>query len=157
RPRDRVQLFRDALDYKHEAPERLEALHTIALIEEAELHDDAAAIETYRATLEVDDEDAHGLEALSRLYARTERWRDLADMTRRRAEQTALPEDEARFRMELGRLLQEKLQEAGAALDEYQAVVELVGPGAHASGPGKEAVAALEALLHSPEHKVRVV
>ena len=34
------------------------ALHTIALIEEAELHDDAAAIETYRAALDVDDEDA---------------------------------------------------------------------------------------------------
>ncbi len=155
RPRDRVQLFRDALDYKHEAAERLEALHTIALIEEAELHDDAAAIETYRATLEVDDEDAHGLEALSRLYARTERWRDLADMTRRRAEQTALPEDEARFRMELAKLLLNQLGEPQAGIDELQIVVDLAPPAA--AGPGREAVAALETLLQAPEHKARIV
>jgi len=155
RPKDRVQLFRDALDSKHEAAERLEALHTIALIEEAELHDDAAAIETYRATLEVDDEDAHGLEALSRLYARTERWRDLADMTRRRAEQTALPEDEARFRMELAKLLLYQLGEPQAGIDELQIVVDLAPP--VAAGPGTEAVAALEALLQKPEHKARIV
>ncbi|HEX3345066.1 MAG TPA: hypothetical protein VHS09_10870, partial [Polyangiaceae bacterium] len=155
RPRDRVQLFRDALDYKHEAADRLEALHTIALIEEAELHDDAAAIETYRATLEVDDEDAHGLEALSRLYARTERWRDLAEMTRRRAEQTALPEDEARFRMELAKLLLNQLGEPQAGIDELQIVVDLAPPAA--AGPGAEAVAALERLLQTPEHKARIV
>ncbi|MGD0525037.1 MAG: tetratricopeptide repeat protein [Polyangiaceae bacterium] len=155
RPKDRVQLFRDALDYKHEPAERLEALHTIALIEESELHDDAAAIETYRATLEVDDEDAHGLEALSRLYARTGRWRDLADMTRRRAEQTALPEDEARFRMDLAKLLLNQLGEPQAGIDELQIVVDLAPPAA--AGPGTEAVAALEALLQNPEHKARIV
>jgi len=155
RPRDRVQLFRDALDYTLDAGERLAALHTIALIEEAELHDDAAAIETYRATLEVDDEDAHALEALSRLYARTERWRDLADMTRRRAEQTALPEDEARFRIDLAMLLLHPLAEPQAGIDELQAVVDLSPPSA--SGPRAEAVRALQELLHAPEHKARVV
>jgi golgin subfamily B member 1 len=155
RPRDRVQLFRDALDYTHDASERLAALHTIALIEEAELHDDTAAIDTYRATLDVDDEDAHALEALSRLYARTERWRDLADMTRRRAEQTALPEDEARFRMELANLLLHPLAEPQAGIDELQAVVELSPPGA--AGPGAEAVRALEDLLQAPAHKARIV
>jgi golgin subfamily B member 1 len=155
RPRDRVQLFRDALDYKHEAAERVAALHAIALIEEVELRDDAAAIETYRATLDVDDEDAHALGALSSLYARTERWRDLADMTRRRAEQTALPEDEARFRMDLAKLLLHPLGEPQAGIDELQAVVELSPPGAE--GPGAEAVRALEQLLESPAHKARLV
>jgi tetratricopeptide (TPR) repeat protein len=155
RPRDRVQLFRDALDYKHDSGERVGALHTIALIEEVELHDDAAAIDTYRATLDVDDEDADALEALSRLYARTERWRDLAEMTRRRAEQTALPEDEARFRMDLARLLLYPLAEPQAGIDELQAVVELSPPGA--VGPRAEAVKALEELLESPVHKARIV
>ena len=151
-----MQLFRESLDYKHEPAERLAALHTIALIEEAELHDDAAAIDTYRSALEVDDEDAHALEALSRLYARTERWRDLADMTRRRAEQSALPEDEARFRIELAKLLLAKLGEPQAGIDELQAVVELVPPVAGA--PGAEAVRLLEAAARRrPEHKARVV
>jgi tetratricopeptide (TPR) repeat protein len=155
RPRDRVQLYRDALDYKNDPQDRLTALHTIALIEEAELHDDPAAIETYRATLEVDEGDLHSLEALSRLYARSERWRDLAELTRQRAEQSALPEDEARFRMELAKLLLTRLGEPQAAVDELQAVVELAPPAA--GGPGAEAVTTLEALLHEAEHKARVV
>ena len=155
RPRERVQLFREVLDYKNEPAERLQALHTIAEIEESELKDDAAAVDTYRAALEVDEEDAHALAALARLYARTGRWRDLADLTRRRAEQSALPEDEARFRMDLARLLLDKLGEAQAGIDELQSVVDLAPPAA--GGPGVEAVAALESLVQSPDHKARVI
>ncbi len=166
RPQDRVRLYRDALDYRTEPAERLRALHTIARIEELELHDDAAAIETYRAGVDVDEGDLSGLEALSRLYTRTERWRDLADLARRRAEQSALPEDEARFRLELANLLFHRLGEPQAGLDELQAVVELLpqgGPGddhgAPADGgpPRAEAVHALERMLQMPQHKARVI
>jgi tetratricopeptide (TPR) repeat protein len=155
RPRDRVQLYRDALDYKHEPRERLQILHTIASLEEGELHDDAAAVDTYRAALDVDDSDVHSLEALSRLYRRTARWRDLAELTRRRAEQSALPDDEARFRMELARLLLTQLGEAQSGIDELQAVVELLAANA-GTGPRAEAIEALEGLLQS-DHKARVV
>ncbi|MBV9945925.1 MAG: hypothetical protein JOZ69_03660, partial [Myxococcales bacterium] len=155
RHRERVQLYREALDYMEDQEERLDALHTVAGLEEVELGVDAAAIDTLRAALDADEGDLRALDALSRLYARTERWRDLADLTRRRAEQSALPEDEARFRMELAGLLGERLAEPGAAIDELQTVVELMPPGA--GGPGAEAVATLERLLERPEHKARVV
>ncbi len=154
RPRDRVQLYRDALDYKNDPRERLEILHTIAALEESELHDDAAAVDTYRAALEVDDADLHSLEALSRLYRRMARWRDLAELTRRRAEQSALPDDEARFRMELARLLLTQLDEPQSGIDELQAVVELLPPGTR--GTRAEAIEVLEGLLQS-DHKARVV
>ena len=154
RPRERVDLFRESLDHKNEPQERVAALHTIAAIEETELKDDSAAIESHRAALDVDEGDLHALEALGRLYSRTERWRDLADLARKRAEQSALPEDEARFRMDLARLLLDKLGEAEPGIDELQAVVEL---GAPTAGPGAEAVAVLEKLLQQPEHKARVV
>jgi tetratricopeptide (TPR) repeat protein len=155
RPGERVRLYRDALDYKHDPQERLTALHTIALLEETELHDEAAAIDTYRSALDVDDGDMHALDALSRLYARGERWRDLADLTRRRAEQSALPEDEARFRMSLATLLIERLGESQAGIDELEAVVSLSPPGAR--GPGAEAVRSLEVLLRGSEHKGRII
>ena len=155
RPADRVKLYRDALEYKTDPEQRLGALHTIALLQEAELSDDAGAVETYRAALDVDEGDQHALEALSRLYARGERWRDLADLTRRRAEQSALPEDEASLRMELAKLLVRRLGETQAGIDELQTVVELVPP--TGDGPGAEAVATLEELLHLPDHKARVV
>ncbi len=154
RPRERVELFRASLDFKREPKERLKALHTIASIEDTELHDDAAAIETYRAALEADEEDREALEALGRLYSRTDRWRDLAELTRRRAEQSALPEDEARFRMDLAKLNLEKLGEMQAGIDELQAVVELAAP---AADPAREAVAELEKLLQVTEFKARVV
>ncbi|HEX3770616.1 MAG TPA: tetratricopeptide repeat protein [Polyangiaceae bacterium] len=154
RPADRVKLYREALEYKHDPAQRLGALHTIALLQEAELTDDAGAVATYRQAIDVDEGDLHALEALSRLYARGERWRDLADLTRKRAEQSALPEDEAVLRMQLAKLLVQKLSEPQAGIDELQAVVELVPA---KSGPGAEAVASLEELLLVPEHKARVV
>ena len=91
RASERVRLHREALDYKNDPQARLAALHTIALIEETELHDDAASIETYRAALDVDEGDLHALDALSRLYARTESWRALVelDAPARRAERVA--------------------------------------------------------------------
>ena len=111
RPAERVALYRRALDWRQEAKERIGTLHTIALLEEAELSDDEKAIETHKQALEVDDGDVHSLESLGRLYARRERWRELADLLRKRAEQSALPDDEAKFRLELGRLLEHKLGE----------------------------------------------
>ncbi len=74
---------------------------------------------------------------------------------RRRAEQSALPEDEARYRMELAKLLLGELHEAQSGIDELQAVVELVS--AVDAGPRAEAIALLEGLLQAAEHKARVV
>ena len=160
RPKDRVALYREALDFRTGPEERLTTLHTIALLEESELHDDAAAIDSYKAALDIEEGDVHALEALSRLYARTERWRELADLTRGRAEQSALPEDEAKHRFELGRLLETKLGDATGAIDEYSAVVELAPSatsGVDAAGPAVDAVKALEAMLQAPEHKARII
>ena len=155
RPADRVELYREALEHRSDPQVRLTTLHTIALLEEAELGAEDKAIETYRAALDIDDGDLHSLEALSRLYVRRERYRDLAELTRRRAEQSALPEDEAKFRLELGRLFEHRLGDSPSAIDEYQATVELLAP--DVKGPAREAVTALEAMLSSPEHKARVI
>ncbi len=154
RPAERVALYREALEWRDDPKERMTTLHTIALLEEVELADDDKAIDTYRASLEVDESDQHSLEALSRLYARRERWRELADLTRRRAEQSALPDDEAKLRLELGRLLEHKLDDPKGAIDEYQAATDLTAPPADA---GKQAVLALEAILARGEHKARLV
>jgi tetratricopeptide (TPR) repeat protein len=154
-PKERVALYREALEYRDDPSLRLTTLHTIALLEEAELGDDDAAIQTYQQALDLDEADLHSLEALSRLYARRERFKDLADLLRRRAEQAALPEDEARFRCDLGQLLQ-KLEDPSGAIDEYQAVVELIPPGS-GNEAAKTAVHALEVLLGDEEHKARVV
>ncbi|HWL85144.1 MAG TPA: hypothetical protein VNO21_05045, partial [Polyangiaceae bacterium] len=152
-PEARIALYRSALEYREEASARLTTLHTIAGLQEKELQDDDRAIETYVQALEVEETDVHSLEALARLYDRRGRYGDLAELTRKRAEHSALPEDEAKFRIVLGKLLQEKLNDTAAAIDEYESVVEL-SPDSRAAG---EAVAALEALVADTQHKAHVV
>jgi tetratricopeptide (TPR) repeat protein len=157
RPADRVALYREALDHSSDPTERIATLHVIAQLEETDLKDDDRAIETYRAALDIDDTEPKALEAISRLYQRRSRWRDLAELTRKRAEQSALPEEEAKFRLDLARMLERKLGEVDAAIDEYQAVVDLTAAEQGASTTAREAVKALEQLVVSPEHKARVV
>ncbi len=155
KPQERVSLYREALEYRDDPALRLTTLHTIALLEEAELGNDDAAIQTYQQALDLDESDLHSLEALSRLYARRERYTDLADLLRRRAEQAALPDDEARFRYDLGKLL-EKLDDSAAALEEYHQVVELLPPGS-GNAASASAVHALEAMMSNDTHKARII
>jgi len=150
---DRVALYRDSLDFKSAPEDRLATMHTIAGLEETELKDDDAAIATYRGALDVDESDARTLDALARLFTRRERWQDLADLLRKRAEQSALGEDEARYRFELGKLLEGRIADVPGAIDEYQRVVEL-DPGGATQRAG---ISALERLLGVEEHRARIV
>ncbi len=127
KPAERVALYRDALEYRTDPDQRVATLQSIARIEEEEISDDEAAIATHRSILDIDETSAVALDALSRLYMRRERFRDLADLLRRRAEQSALPEEEAKWRLGLARVLDEKLGEHAAAIDELETVLGLVG------------------------------
>ncbi|HEY8073873.1 MAG TPA: hypothetical protein VIF62_07185, partial [Labilithrix sp.] len=152
---ERVALYRDALDYRTANDEKVRTLEVIAKIEEQELGDDDAAVATFRAILDVDETDVTALDALARIFVRRERWRDLAELHRRRAEQSALPDEEARWRLELARVLDQKLEEPAAAIDELEAVIGLVSP--VASDVGRTAVLVLESMLARDEHKARVI
>lgn len=155
RPVERVALYRESLDHRHDSSDRVRTLHVIAGLQEAELGDDAAAIETYRAAVDTEDTDTTSLDALTRLFAKNARWDDLSELLRRRAEQSAMPEEEARFRFDLATVLREKVGDVSRAVDEYQAIVELLGESPRT--PYRETVAALESLLSDESHKVRVV
>ncbi|MBX3189348.1 MAG: tetratricopeptide repeat protein [Labilithrix sp.] len=155
KPAERVALYRDALEYRTAPEERVATLHAIAKIEEEELSDDDAAVATHRSILDVDETDAPALDALARLYTRRERFRDLADLHRRRAEQSALPEEEAKWRLALGNVLESKLSETAGAIDELEAVLALVSP--QASDTGRAAIAALESMVSNEDHRGRVV
>jgi len=150
KPAERVALYRDALEYRTEPEQRTATLHSIARVEEDEISDDEAAIATLRSILDIDETDAVALDALSRLYTRRERFRDLADLLRRRAEQSALPEEEAKWRLALARLLDGKLAEKASAIDELESVLGLVGVVATPrSDTYVAAVTALEAMVEA--------
>jgi tetratricopeptide (TPR) repeat protein len=153
KPKDRIQLYREALDHKHEPADRIATLHTIAGLEENDLNDADAAILTLRQAVDVDDSDARALDALTRLYEKQERWADLADLFRRRAEQSAMPDDEAKFRLALGKVQKDKLGQTESAIDEYQIIVDLDAPAAIKQAAVRE----LEALVANERHRPRIV
>ena len=135
RAKDRVALYRESLESRSDPRDRLEALHTIARIEEGELSDCAdAAIATYTQALEVDEGGPpHPRSALAQLFVPPRRAGGAISRTdpspvgapKSRA---TLPEDEARFRMDPATAARStKLSETDAAIDELHAVVELAG------------------------------
>ena len=121
-PIERIALYRAALD-RGGTSRRRGLLHRIGAIQRHDLGDAAAAIETYRAALDDDLDDADAHAALAELYAQSERWDDLCVLLEGRlarvdgeaarairamlAEVAASHGDEARARLQCGRLLEE--------------------------------------------------
>ena len=108
------------------------------------------AIDTYRSVLEIDENDVRALDHLTTLYRDRERFRDLADLYERRAEQADNPARAAAFRMDLAALFKAELDNVARAIDQYELVVEALPD--HAP-----AIAELEALGQIDEHKARIV
>ncbi|HEX9296756.1 MAG TPA: hypothetical protein VF881_13015, partial [Polyangiaceae bacterium] len=150
RAKERVELYRTALDYRYDAAQRTATLHTIAELETTALSDPDRAIDTYRAILDVDENDAKAQDQLTVLYRERGRFHDLADLFERRAEQAATAIATASFRLSLARLYRQELENVGAAIDQYERIVE-------ASPDHREAISDLEALSQLPEHKARLV
>jgi tetratricopeptide (TPR) repeat protein len=146
---ERVALYRASLDYRAD-DDRLDALHTVARLERVELKEPEKAIDTYRAALDVRDSDGKALDALTELYTELGRDRDLADLHLRRAETAPNGEEAAPYRLALARLLLGKLEDAGGAIDQLEAIVGEVPW--HA-----DAIKELEGLSREGDHKARVV
>jgi golgin subfamily B member 1 len=148
---ERVELYRNALEYRFDPPDRVALLHTIADLERRALNEPDRAIETYRSALEVDDADATALNALGELYRGRGRFKDLADLLERRADQDAGNTAVAcGYRLALARLQRTELENVEGAIDQYERIVEIAPDNA-------DAIADLDGLLSVPEHKERVV
>lgn len=150
RPAERVDLYRSALDHRFDVTERVSILHTIADLEENALQEPDKAIDTYRAVIDADERDTRALDALTRLYRSRQRWRDLAELYQRRAENESDNELAANHRLALARLYRNELDEVASAIDQLETIVSDM--------PWhREAIVELERLTSVEEHKARVV
>ncbi|MBL8718308.1 MAG: tetratricopeptide repeat protein [Myxococcales bacterium] len=149
RAEERIALYREALDHRFEDVERVSLLRSIAELQRDARKDDSAAIDAFRELLEVSDRDEGALDALEALYGKSERFRDLADLLERRADAEDDSERAAKFRLALGKVLDEKLGDTAGAIDRYEQIVQSLP--SH-----RGAIDALEALLPREEWKPRV-
>ena len=146
---ERIALYREALDHRFEAPERVSLLRTIAELQRDVRNDNDAAIEAFRELLEIDDRDAAALDALEALFTKTEHFRDLADLLERRADAEGEPEKAATYRLRLGKVLDERLGDESGAIDRYEQIVQVLPT-------HRGAIDALEAMLKRVELKPRI-
>jgi tetratricopeptide (TPR) repeat protein len=150
RHEERALLYKSGLEHKYEPADRSRFLHTIAELERRQLVRPDDAIATYRQAVELDEQDARALDALTELYGERERWSDLADLLLRRAETAASAELAAAHRLALARLLKGQLADTGRAIDQLEEIVRVVPH-------HQEATAELETLKDDESHRERIV
>lgn len=105
--------------------QRREILHATAALFENELNDPVRAIESYRAVLDDDPQDARALQALDALYRSQNDYEAYADILRRRLELDASESDLVDLKLRLGQTLERHLDDPSGALDCYREVLAL--------------------------------
>ncbi len=96
-----------------------------AQMSELQLEDVDGAVSAYRKVLDQDPGDLEVLAALESSYRRTERWRDLLGVLRRRAEIAADPDDKEQLLAQMAFLHDEMLQEPEQAISIHKEILDL--------------------------------
>lgn len=125
-PLDLVEILERKAELAAELPERKVLLERIAGIQEHELEDAEAAIETWRRLMLEDERDETALDNLERLYRNTERWVDLSSLYEHRLSITEDGPRLAEFEYRLGRVCEINLAEGERALELYRQVLSRV-------------------------------
>jgi tetratricopeptide (TPR) repeat protein len=106
-------------------PEAARVLYArAAQIAESRLGDDARAIDAHRRTLDHVPDDEAALEALDRLYAKRQDFRELGDILERRVQREDEPTLKAELLLRLGTLRWEQFEDPRGAFSAFQEVLE---------------------------------
>jgi tetratricopeptide (TPR) repeat protein len=110
--------------HNHDPAQAGDLLRRAGRIAEHELHDDARAIESYKLASTHDDDGAETLEALDRLYMKTERWEPLLEVLERRIAAITTPPERAELLLRLGDLREKRFDDGRGAFVAYQEVLD---------------------------------
>ena len=86
-----------------------EILLVIAVAYDEKLDQSDKAVEYFRLAQEIEPEDAAALEALERLYTRTERWSDLVDTLKKKAELVHSSEEREKIHAHIAAIWEEAI------------------------------------------------
>lgn len=122
---DLLDVYEMMLKVRTEPAAQLRVYTRIAMIQEENLSDRYATIDTYRRMVEVDPSDPNAVRALDRLYRETEQWEDLAEVYEAHLEQLSDMRDKVRVRGVLAEIYQGPLGNADRAIESLQPVLEM--------------------------------
>jgi tetratricopeptide (TPR) repeat protein len=117
------EIYRRKVQNAYDDDVRTQILFKQARVCEVHLEDISGATTTYETILESDLENSDAMEALERLYPKSERWADLMDLLERRADVET--NERADLLHRLGSLAEDKLSDDERALDYYAKVLEI--------------------------------
>lgn len=125
----RSEALLDLLDRRYESADdatRVEISLQIARIREHDLGQTEHAIESLRAALELDPGHAEALEALERLYAGAERWRELLGVYERQLAIATTPDEVVAISTRMAAVHEERLGDPEAAIETYERIFDTV-------------------------------
>lgn len=96
-----------------------------AQIEDVQLDNLDSAVEVYQRLLTLDPSDLDSLRSLENMYRRSDRWSDLQEVLRRRAELTMNPEEQVELLTEVARTYASRLDDGEGAIRAYRRVLEV--------------------------------
>ena len=119
-----VAAYRAAIDDESDASTQCSLRLRLGRIflEELGRVDDALA--EYRAVYESEPENETALGALTGLYQRTERWKELLDVYSKKRELIIDPSEKKRILYQMAQLHEQRLDDVASAIDTYQSVLE---------------------------------
>lgn len=140
-------LYRNRIAETVSREAKLELLLQVCFLFEELIDDPELAINAYRDVIELEPDHAASRRALERLYARTERWRDLAALLEQEVDR-ADGDAAAELMYRLGEIQETRLTAPAMAVERYEAALRL-------DLDHERARAALERLLADAEQRHR--
>jgi tetratricopeptide (TPR) repeat protein len=140
-----AEMLRIEIRLEDSAAVRGELLARLGELSETVLGDANGSIGAWRSRLDDIPDDDLALSALDRLYQKTERYRELVEVLRRRRDLSNDPDTRRTLLSRSAEVLWKKLDAGLEAIDEYQTLIDEFGP----TGPALEALEALFAAAES--------
>lgn len=116
-------LYRKRISDSVDGENKLDLLLQLCFLFEEILDRPEQAIEAYQQVLQLAPDQAAARRTLERLYERTERWRDLAELLRGNLDQ-AEGQERIDLLFRLGELCETRLSDPGPAVDHYEGVLD---------------------------------
>ncbi|MEM9188384.1 MAG: tetratricopeptide repeat protein [Myxococcota bacterium] len=147
--KDLQGILRRRAELEDDPVQQEEILAQMAFIYDNMLEAPDDAISVYKEILELDPASERALGALDDLYARQERWTELADNTDRQLAMAEDPERQQALMLRLAELRESKMGQVESAIEGFREVLE--------REPGNvDALQSLERLIQTDEHQLLI-
>lgn len=120
---DLKDVYSRKAELSQDAGDRKRNLYVLGQVYDRELGDAERAIETYSSVLDIDSNDFDAVQALDRLYAKTERWYDLLSVLERQTELSPSSAEIVSLRYRIGNLWRDQLGDLTRAVEAYGQVL----------------------------------